>query len=89
MKEEKNFTEVIKLRITPIQKHTLEVTACEESMSLSSIARKRLFGADTGSHYAVKIHRNLIKNEIYNTVQSMRISQKLKDELLKELENID
>ena len=85
--EKENLSEIIKMRVTPIQKNAIELTASEQNCSVSCALRKAVF--DKASSYVAKIQRNLDKNQVHNMITSMKIPKKYKDQILKELSTID
>ncbi|WP_287714742.1 ribbon-helix-helix domain-containing protein [Blautia producta] len=88
MKKEK-LTEVIKLRVTSEQKKSIEQTAQKTGMSTSDIIRKAIFNSTAITPYAIKIQKNLIKNQLYNTISLMDIPQKYKTNILEEVKHCD
>lgn len=83
------FTENLKLRVTNQQKESIEQTAKTNNESVSTLLRKIIFYNGSSLEYAMQIHNNLIKNEIWNRVNSLPIPMKYKELVLKELNAIE
>jgi hypothetical protein len=89
MSKKENLSETIKTRYTPTQRIAIRQTAQQEYLSESEIIRHSIFSKDTTSPYAIKVQRNLIKNEIRNTILFLDIPSKTKEKIIKELSLID
>lgn len=87
MKKEQ-YTENLKIRVTSQQKRFIEQTARTNNESASTLLRKIIFHKESSSEYAIQIHNNLIKNEIWNRINSLSIPKTYKELVLKELSTI-
>lgn len=89
MNSKEQLTENIKIRVSYLEKQALKETAQKESLSISAIIRSCTFSKDITTTYAVKVQRSKIKNELRNRIQFLDISQKAKEKVIKELNQID
>lgn len=90
MKITDNLTAELKLRVTDTQKQAVAKAAKASNLSTSDFLRNIIFEQDTLSSQAVLIRRNLIKNELYNLIQtSTEIPNKYKEIFYKEIDKID
>lgn len=83
------YTENLKIRVTNQQKEYIEQTAKTNKESVSTLLRKIIFYNGPSLEYAIQKHNNLIKNEIWNRVNSLPMPMKYKELVLKELSTIE
>jgi hypothetical protein len=86
--KDKNLTECLKFRISKGQKAALEQTAKDRNCSVSDCIRDILFNSSNlsqDSDIVRAIKDNLIKNKIYNRINSCPVSESIKKTLRKEL----
>ena len=89
MKSKVKNTKNLKIRVTPKQQHCIENIAKEKGTTLSEIMRIALFTNSAQNKYAIRIHNELIKNQIYNHINAMPISKNTKELIFKELNEIE
>lgn len=88
MKKEQ-YTENLKIRVTKQQKEYIEQTAKANNQSTSNLLRNIIFHNESSSEYAIQIHNNLIKNEIWNHITYLPMPNKYIKLILKELITIE
>ena len=88
MKEEKNLSKNLKIRVTPDEKESVCTVAKDKNISMSDVIRHAMFDEDASSPYAIAIQHNMIKNELMNRIQVFDIPKSTKEEILKELSTV-
>lgn len=88
MKEEKNLSKNLKIRVTPDEKESVCTVAKDKNISMSDVIRHAMFDEDASSPYAIAIQHNMIKNELMNRIQVFDIPKSTKEKILKELSTV-
>ena len=79
MKEEKNLSKNLKIRVTPDEKESVCTVAKDKNISMSDVIRHAMFDEDASSPYAIAIQHNMIKNELMNRIQVFDIPKSTKE----------
>lgn len=87
MSYSKDYTKTYKFRTTPAQADALESYAESNNYSVSEAIRKLLF-SDSDS-LSVLIHKELVKQQIFNLLQNTKMPRQTREKLIEEVNKID
>ncbi len=87
MKYSKDHTEVYKFRTTPEQAKAINSYAQQNNYSVSEAIRKLLFSES--STLSFMIHKELVKQQVYNLLQNTKMPKKTREKLIEEVNKID
>ena len=89
MKKKNNYPKNVKLRITDQQDTYITQVALENNVSKTTVIREALFGEAAASSYAVKIYKNMVKNELCNKINASHKNKFTKEEIIRMVIDID
>lgn len=87
MKYEEKLTKILKCRVSALEYEVVKQKAQKQNISMSDVQRERLFGKHSSLYIAV--HRDIVKQQIYNKLISTKMPVTLKQTMIEELNKID
>lgn len=89
MKKQNNLTENIKVRMTLSEKQALVSLAKATHTSVSSLIRDSILGPNNIDENVLKIRCIMEKNKICNHILTLSLPKDTKEQILKEVSNLD
>lgn len=87
MKSKEKLTKILKCRVPALEYEVVKQEAQKQNISMSEVQRKHLF--DKHSSLYISVHRDIVKQQIYNKLISTKMPVTLRQTMIEELNKID